>query len=93
VGLPGHGWVLLAAGPQWRAAAHEASARIGVGISCREAGTDFADPENPFAVRYGLEPGGPSLIRPHGIVGWRAKTAPQDPASRLSGVPTDLLSR
>lgn len=93
VDLVGHGWVLLANGPRWAGAARAVSAEIGVPIACFEAGTDFEDPHGLFAARYGLEPGGTSLIRPDGIVGWRAPAAVDDPEGRLWDVLGNLLSR
>ncbi|GAB2993030.1 FAD-dependent monooxygenase [Amycolatopsis acidiphila] len=91
--LLGHGWVLLANGPQWAAAAREVSAEAGVPLACFEAGVDFGDPEELFAARYGLEPGGMSLVRPDGVVAWRSAVAVEDPAGRLRDVLGNLLSR
>ncbi|WP_236789179.1 aklavinone 12-hydroxylase RdmE [Amycolatopsis sp. GM8] len=93
VDLLGRGWVLLANGPQWTSAAREVSASTGVPLTCLEVGTDFGDPEALFAARYGLEPGGMSLIRPDGIVAWRTTGPIEDPAGRLWDVLGDLLSR
>jgi hypothetical protein len=93
VDLLGHGWVLLANGPGWPAAAREVSAETGVPLTCFEAGADFADPEALFAARSGLEPGGASLVRPDGIVAWRVAAGIEDPAGRLWDVLGNLLSR
>lgn len=93
VDLIGDGWVLLANGPGWADAAREVSAETGVPIACFEAGADFGDPQAQFAARYGLEPGGMSLVRPDGIVAWRAMRPPDDRAGSLWNVLADLLSR
>ncbi|TNC22740.1 aklavinone 12-hydroxylase RdmE [Amycolatopsis alkalitolerans] len=93
VDLLGRGWVLLANGPHWTGAAREVSASTGVALTCFEAGVDFGDPEGLFAARYGLEAGGMSLVRPDGIVAWRAKAAAGGREGRLQSVLGDLLSR
>jgi 8-oxo-dGTP pyrophosphatase MutT (NUDIX family) len=93
VDLLGHGWVVLANGPQWAAAAREVAAETGVPLACFEAGADFDDPHGLFAARYGLEPGGMSLVRPDGVVGWRSVAPIEDPAGTLWDVLGNLLSR
>ncbi|KAA9155920.1 FAD-dependent monooxygenase [Amycolatopsis acidicola] len=93
VDLLGHGWVLLANGPGWHAAANDVSAAAGVAIACHEAGVDFADPERVFAARYGLDEGGASLVRPDGIVGWRRTAAVDDKAGPLWDAFGALLRR
>ncbi|WAL66810.1 FAD-dependent monooxygenase [Amycolatopsis cynarae] len=93
VDIIGQGWVLLADGPGWSTAAREVSERLGLTVVCAERGTDFGDPENLFAARYGLGRGGASLIRPDGIVAWRARTAVEDPAGTLSAALAELVNR
>jgi putative polyketide hydroxylase len=89
VDLLGHGWVLLAAsgGEAWRSAAADSY----VEIACHVEGTDFTGPG--FAVRYGLEPGGATLVRPDGMVAWRAKGPVEDPVGTLRDVLARVLSR
>jgi putative polyketide hydroxylase len=83
VDLLGRAWVLLCAGDGsgWSAAASDA------GVDCH--GID----DDAFAPRYGLSPGGASLVRPDGIVAWRAKEPVDDPASELRQVLDAVLSR
>jgi putative polyketide hydroxylase len=93
VDLLGHGWVLLAGsgGEAWRGAAADISAEIPVGIACHVEGTDFTARE--FAVRYGLDGGGATLVRPDGMVAWRARAPVGHPADTLRDVLTRVLSR
>jgi 2-polyprenyl-6-methoxyphenol hydroxylase-like FAD-dependent oxidoreductase len=93
VDIFGHGWVLLANGPGWQRAAKEVSTETGVPIACYEAGVEFTDPDTLFAARYGLEPGGATLVRPDGVVAWRTPTPVQDPAGTLWDVRGNVLSR
>ena len=83
VDLLGHSWVLLCAadGSRW------APAASGAGIGCHVL--DDAE----FASRYGLSRGGASLVRPDGIVAWRAKEPVDDPAGELRRVLDAVLSR
>ncbi|MEV6640242.1 aklavinone 12-hydroxylase RdmE [Amycolatopsis sp. NPDC051371] len=83
VDLLGRSWVLLCAGDgsRWTPAAAEA------GIDCHVIDDDA------FASRYGLSTGGASLVRPDGIVAWRAKEPVDDPASELQQVLDAVLSR
>lgn len=92
VDLLGRGWVVLANGPSWRSATREVAAETGVALQCFEAGQDFGDPQGVFAVRYGLEPDGATLVRPDGIVAWRTGPVP-DPAGTLWDVLARVLSR
>jgi hypothetical protein len=91
VDLLGHGWVLLACAGSWRDAALDISAEIGVKVTCFVEGTDFTSRD--FATRYGLSPGGASLIRPDGVVAWRSRVAVEDPPGTLWNVLGQLLSR
>jgi putative polyketide hydroxylase len=83
VDLLGHSWVLLCAGDgsRWSAAA----AGTGVAWHAVEGGE--------FAAKYGLSAGGASLVRPDGIVAWRAKEPVADPAAELKRVLDAVLSR
>ena len=91
--LFGRRFVLLA-GPQgdaWCAAAARASRRfpkLELGAYC-VGGTDLRDPEGRFCEAYGVSPSGACLVRPDGIVAWRAKTDTDD----REGVLTKALGR
>src|SRR4051812_16266816 len=83
VDLLGHSWVLLCAGDDstWAQAASDA------GVDCHVIDDDV------FTSRYGLSAGGASLVRPDGIVAWRAPEPVGDPASELRRVLDAVLSR
>ena len=79
VDLFGLDWVLITTGPDWRAAAEESV------ITCHEFPADGL-----LAQRYGLEPGGATLVRPDGVVAWRSPTPVPDPAETLESVLTGV---
>jgi 2-polyprenyl-6-methoxyphenol hydroxylase-like FAD-dependent oxidoreductase len=89
VDLLGHSWVLLCAGDgtRWQPAAADIAAELGVRLDCHVLDGDV------FASRYGLSAGGASLVRPDGIVAWRAPQPIDDPAGELWRVLTAVLSR
>jgi hypothetical protein len=89
VDLLGRSWVLLCAGDgaRWQAAAADVAAETGVRLDCH------ALDDATFAARYGLSAGGASLVRPDGIIAWRAKEPVEDPAGELWRALTTVLSR
>ncbi|MFC4909345.1 aklavinone 12-hydroxylase RdmE [Actinomadura gamaensis] len=95
VDLFGRGFVLLAGpdGGRWRSAADEIAARLGLILHGHQIGADLADPDDAFLSRYGIGPAGASLIRPDGVVAWRATDMPDDPARTLHAVLTAILAR
>ena len=66
--LFGRGFVLLAApgGETWRSATLAAAEEVGMPVDCHV----IAEPEFPDA--YGITAAGAVLVRPDGVVGWRA---------------------
>jgi 2-polyprenyl-6-methoxyphenol hydroxylase-like FAD-dependent oxidoreductase len=89
VDLLGHSWVLLCAGDgsRWAPAAADIATETGVRLDCHTIEGDA------FAAKYGLAPGGATLVRPDGIVAWRAQEPADDPAGELWRVLTAVLSR
>ncbi|VVJ15713.1 Polyketide hydroxylase WhiE VIII [Amycolatopsis camponoti] len=87
VDLLGHSWVLLCTGGEWEHAAADVAAETGVGLDCHVIDDGL------FAARYGLSAGGASLVRPDGVVAWRAKEPVEDPTGELWRVLTAVLSR
>jgi 2-polyprenyl-6-methoxyphenol hydroxylase-like FAD-dependent oxidoreductase len=76
------GWrfVLLAAveGEAWRRAALAAAHAIGLPLDGHVVGgDDVADPDGRFADAYGISEAGAVLVRPDGVVAWRAREASQ----------------
>jgi putative polyketide hydroxylase len=51
------------------------------------------DPDAQFCVAYGLTPTGACLVRPDGVVAWRAKEAERDPEGALDRVLRAVLCR
>jgi 2-polyprenyl-6-methoxyphenol hydroxylase-like FAD-dependent oxidoreductase len=84
--LFGRGLVLLTAGSgaAWRSAARSVGeSSDGVPLLVRSFGQRI-DRDRSFATAYGLEPGGAVLVRPDGVVAWRAPSMPADPVSALA---------
>lgn len=73
-------FVLLSAEPRWCAAADRVS-----GMQIYHVSQDVGFPEaEPFAQKFGIQRDGATLIRPDGLVCWRAKAMADDPASALA---------
>ncbi len=73
--LFGRSYVLLSApgGEAWHGAAVAAAGEIGLPLDAYVVGGDgLADPDAAFADAYGISAGGAVLVRPDGIVAWRA---------------------
>ncbi len=87
--LFGRDFVLLAAagGEAWRTAALAAAKELGVPIDCHVI-------EAPqFADAYGITAAGAVLIRPDGVVGWRAAEADGAAENTMRGTLASLLCR
>jgi 2-polyprenyl-6-methoxyphenol hydroxylase-like FAD-dependent oxidoreductase len=87
--LFGGRFVLLAAGAgdAWRSAASSAAQEVGLPIDSHVVG----DPE--FADAYGITSAGAVLVRPDGVVGWRAVDAAGASKDNMRDVLTALLCR
>ncbi|WP_032757670.1 MULTISPECIES: FAD-dependent oxidoreductase [unclassified Streptomyces] len=90
------GFTLLTAGASapWAAAA-DAGRELGLVLQVRGvgAGGDYADTEGTFTERYGVADGGAVLVRPDGVVAWRAGSAPEgDVAATVTGVLRRILA-
>ncbi|MFV8753143.1 FAD-dependent monooxygenase [Nannocystaceae bacterium ST9] len=83
-------WVLLSEDTRWMAAAVEAARTLGIEVRGVQIGVDVQPLDlEGLRAAFGIGPRGASLIRPDGIVGWRAVELGQDPALAL----TDALAR
>ncbi len=87
--LFGRDFVLLAGprGEAWRDAAVAASEALGVRVGCHVIG----DPQ--FADAYGITAAGAVLVRPDGVVGWRAAEADGASEDTMRGTLASLLCR
>jgi len=90
-------FVLLAGpdGTAWCEAAGAAAAKFpGLDLDAYcVGGADLGDPNARFCAAYGLMPAGACLVRPDGVVAWRAKEAVADPADRLAEALRTVLDR
>jgi 2-polyprenyl-6-methoxyphenol hydroxylase-like FAD-dependent oxidoreductase len=93
--LVGRSFVLLsgADGEAWCAAAHAAAAGLGAPLDAFRVGIDLGDDDGRFAALYGLEPTGAALLRPDGIIGWRARAGRDAPEPLLHEALSRLLAR
>ena len=88
--LFGRTFVLLA-GPRGEAWCRAADPHAGVVSYC--VGRGVADPAERLAKAFGVSPSGAVLIRPDGVVGWRARTLVDDPRSALARAMGTLLMK
>jgi 2-polyprenyl-6-methoxyphenol hydroxylase-like FAD-dependent oxidoreductase len=94
--LFGRAFVVLAGpeGTAWHAAAKTAAGQCpGLNLDAYTVGADLSDPEGGFGAAYGVTPAGASLIRPDGMVAWRAKGSERDPAAVLARALRTVLAR
>ena len=94
--LFGRGYVLLAApaADAWRAAAQAAAADLGLALDGYVIGAgELLDPEDAFADAYGITAAGAVLVRPDGIVAWRAADATGASETTMRGALAALLCR
>jgi hypothetical protein len=92
----GQRFVLLAGpdGTTWKAAAAAAAARLGLALDVHQIGAEgLSDPGNRLPEAYGITPSGASLVRPDGIVGWRAHASTPDDARLLDRALAAILGR
>jgi hypothetical protein len=87
--LFGSNFVLLLApgGEAWRGAAMAAAQEVGVPIDCHV----ISDPQ--FADAYGVSAAGAVLVRPDGVVGWRAVDADGASVQTMQHALASLLCR
>lgn len=83
---------VLLAGPDAAAFATAAASLPGRPDVFRVGG-DVTDPGGRFPAAYGIEPDGAVLVRPDGVVAWRARTAVDDPARAVAGAMSRMLCR
>jgi 2-polyprenyl-6-methoxyphenol hydroxylase-like FAD-dependent oxidoreductase len=94
--LFGDKFVLLAAaeGAAWRDAALGAADRLGLLLDSHVVGDgDLPDPQGGFPDAFGLSRAGAVLVRPDGVVAWRAGDDDGASETAMHGVLASLLSR
>lgn len=97
IDLAGAGLTLLAGpdGASWTSAGQVVAGQFGVSIDSYRIGPggDADDRGTGFLTAYGIEPGGAVLVRPDGVIAWRARTADGDPETTLARVVSTVLCR
>ena len=92
--LFGEHFVLLSGtdGAAWRDAALQVANRLGVELIARRigAGGDLVDVDERWPSAYGVSSAGAVLVRPDGLVGWRAEQSVKHPEQTLEAVLADL---
>jgi hypothetical protein len=63
-----------------------------VGLSTARVGVDVDDPAHRFAATYGVSDSGAVLVRPDGIVAWRAADASGASMGVIEGVLASVLA-
>jgi hypothetical protein len=88
--LFGEYFVLLAGadGAAWRDAALQVGNRLGLRLVARRigAGVDLVDVDGGWPSAYGVSSSGAVLVRPDGLVGWRAEKRVEHPEQALEAV-------
>ncbi len=95
--LAGTGFALLAGsgGQAWIEAAKALSATDGPPLNAHRLAPDgdLADPEGRFEQNVGIDPEGALLLRPDGVIAWRALGSHADPRATLDAVMRRLTFR
>jgi putative polyketide hydroxylase len=89
--LVGPDLVLLTGGKGDRWA--EAAAVVGLATRTVSAAGPVVDADGGFPEALGIEDDGAVLVRPDGIVAWRARRYPDDPSAVLGGAVRTVLAR
>jgi putative polyketide hydroxylase len=93
--LFGRTFVLLAGpeGEHWCAAGERAAARLGLPLEVhRISPSGLVDVKDAWCEAYGVTPAGAALVRPDGIVAWRADGAAEEPDRVVADVLRRVLS-
>jgi hypothetical protein len=92
--LFGEHFVLLtgADGTAWRDAALQVANRLGVELVARRIGAegDLVEVDGRWPSAYGVSATGAVLVRPDGLVSWRAELSVEHPEQTLEAVLADL---
>lgn len=94
--LFGRRFVLLAGpgGGSWEVAARGAAFQLGLALDAHVVGGgELLDPSHAFTDAYGVGATGAVLVRPDGVVGWRARDRDLASESSVRAVLAALLHR
>jgi putative polyketide hydroxylase len=80
-----------AGGGEWAAAADRAARDAGIGCQLFQAGAAVSDPDGGFCDALGISPSGAVLVRPDGVVAWRAAEAGTSAAATMARVFAAML--
>jgi 2-polyprenyl-6-methoxyphenol hydroxylase-like FAD-dependent oxidoreductase len=94
IDLLGHSWVLFA-GAEGHAWVESAAAVLGkLPLQAhRLDGAELRDPSGQFHEAFGITPSGAVLVRPDGVIAWRARSSDAATPVQLSNVLRLLLAR
>jgi putative polyketide hydroxylase len=70
----------------WHAAGEQIARSVSAPVRCYRIGPggDFVDVDGDWPERYGVTSAGAVLVRPDGVVAWRARDLPSNPRAALS---------
>jgi hypothetical protein len=93
--LFGRDFVVLAGpdGEGWCTAGRAAGDTLGVPVRAHRIGADVSDAAGELETVYGTGAGGAVLVRPDGLIAWRASAAGDDPEGELSSALGAALGR
>ncbi|MEJ3744907.1 FAD-dependent monooxygenase [Actinomycetes bacterium KLBMP 9797] len=80
-------------GAAWVPAAAAAAERLGVPLDVCRVGGDVGDPLGEFTKVYGIGLSGATLVRPDGVVAWRARELVQDAGDAIGAALARTLCR
>ncbi|SCU86823.1 LADA_0E00496g1_1 [Lachancea dasiensis] len=85
-------FVLLSECEDWSKAVDAARVKFEINVDFFLVGKDIVfDQELEFQEKFGVGPFGASLVRPDGLVGWRAKEREGDPSNALNATLSQIL--
>jgi hypothetical protein len=80
-------------GCAWAAAGRDAAADLGITLDTQVIGGGVTDADSAFVDAYGVTAAGAVLVRPDGIVAWRAADGAEGPAAVMKDVLASLHCR
>jgi putative polyketide hydroxylase len=78
-------------GAEWTEAAGATAAALGVGLETWRIGVDLHDRDGRWQDAYGVSRAGAVLVRPDGVVAWRARDLTEHPTRSLEEALSSVL--